>query len=103
MPFLRRYAAFLRVVSVLVYDTGFHDLEDFLAVDVAADWTFAFASVGVVAQRLEIRHCLHRVAVVDDVAALVHHPQLVKHLENLARRLVDVYDHNFAVQRLLLQ
>ena len=88
----------LRFIAVFIHHFSFNDVEYLFGVHVAAVRAFAFRKIHLVCQSFEVDDAFNGIAVINRVATIVQDKQLIEHLEDVARRLVDYGKDQFSAQ-----
>ena len=103
MPVLRGHLPLVGQLTRIVERFFIDDVEHHLWIDIATGGTGAGIGICIVGGILEIGDGINGIAVKHRVATLVEQPQPVEELIHIARRLMDVDDDEFTLERLLLQ
>src|SRR5690606_23672303 len=103
IPLLCRDLSLICKISVFIDDLGLDDIEDLFRIDVSALMALALLAVHEVDTSLEIGNRIHRIAVVDLVSTRVEDKQLIEHLEDVGRWLVDDGKNQLALEREFLE
>ena len=90
---------FTRIVKCLLID----DIEDNLRIHIATGRTGTGLCISIGRSLLEIGNRVDGITVIDRIATLVQQPQTVEKLIDVAGRLVDIHDDQFALIGLFFQ
>ncbi len=99
MPILRLFFTYLAVVAVLIDDFAVNDIENLLGVYVSTMGALGLIVTGLAVALFKNTDDVHRIAILNHVASLVHHNNLIKDFVNIAAGLVNDHKNEFAFER----
>src|SRR5690606_33801533 len=98
VPLLSGHLSFIREMPVLIDNFSLNDIEYLFGVHVPALVALALLAVYKVDAAFEISHGIDRISVVYLISSRIQDEELVQHLEDIGRGLMDDCEYKFALQ-----